>query len=212
MNGPLAGLVILAIGDSHMVYMASSLHDALEQQGARVDAYGMCGAMATDWLMPTTTQCSVERHDDGPALVKNQTTHSWLLADLIARDHPNLIVVELGDNMAGYGTMPSLPQDFIAAQVREFLAPLKARNLPCIWVGPPWGSDTPLYHKTDGRVNALSRFLAQIVAPCGYVDSTSFAGPGDWPTVDGEHLTEPAYHAWSVDITNAIGRLRGQLH
>jgi hypothetical protein len=211
MNGALAGLVILVIGDSHMVFMGSPLHEALEQQGAVVNTYGMCGAMAGDWLTRTTTQCSSERHDNGPAVLKSRSSPSWLLTDLIAKDHPNLIVVELGDNMAGYGTLPQLPRDFIAGQVKEFLAPIKAQNLPCIWIGPPYGNESSLYHKTDLRLRELSQFLAQAVAPCSYVDTTSFARPGEWPTVDGEHLTPPSYHKWSIDITGAIVRLKGQL-
>jgi hypothetical protein len=212
MSGALAGLVILAIGDSHMVYMASPLHEALQQEGATVDTYGMCGAMATDWLTRTTAQCSAERHGNGPAILKSQSTPSWLLTDLIEKDHPNLVIVELGDNMAGYGTLPALPRDFIADQVRQFLAPIKARNLTCVWIGPPWGNDTTAYHKTTMRLKDLSQFLAGVVAPCAYVDTTSFAQPGEWPTLDGEHLTQPAYHKWSVDITAAIVRLKGHLH
>jgi lysophospholipase L1-like esterase len=212
MNGALAGLAILAIGDSHMVYMASPLHEALEQQGAIVNTYGMCGAMATDWLTISTTQCSVERHANGPAVLKYTTSKGWLLSDLIAKNNPNLVVVELGDNMAGYGTMAALPRDFIADQVRQFLAPIKARNLPCIWIGPPWGSQTTLYHKTDARLKELSQFLSQTVAPCSYVDTTAFAQPGQWATLDGEHLTQPAYHQWSQEITGAIVRLRAHLH
>lgn len=211
MSSALAGLAILVIGDSHMVYMGSPLHEALEQQGAVVNTYGMCGAMATDWLAKTTTQCSTERHDKGPAINKNQTTGSWLLNDLISKDHPNLVVVELGDNMAGYGTMPQLPRDFIAGQVHQFLGPIKARNLPCVWIGPPYGNDTVLYHKTELRLKELSQFLSQTVSPCSYIDTTAFARPGEWPTLDGEHLTPPSYHKWSVDIASAIVRLKGNL-
>jgi hypothetical protein len=212
MNGALAGLIILAVGDSHMVYMASPLHEALAQEGAVVNAYGMCGAMPGDWLTRTTTQCSAERHDTGPAIQKNQSTPSWLLTDLIAKDHPNLVVIELGDNMAGYGTLQTLPRDFIADQVNQFLAPIKARNLPCLWIGPPWGNDTQAYHKTTTRLKELSQFLSQVVAPCAYIDTSSFAQPGEWPTLDGEHLTQPAYHKWSLDIAGAIVRLKGHLH
>jgi len=101
MSGALAGLVILVIGDSHMVYMGSPLHEALEQQDAAVNTYGMCGSMATDWLSRTTTQCTTERHSNGPAIHKNTTSQGWVLPDLLAKNHPNLVVVELGDNMAG---------------------------------------------------------------------------------------------------------------
>lgn len=211
MNEALAGLAILVIGDSHMVYMGSPLHEALEQQGATVNTYGMCGAMATDWLTRSTTQCSAERHANGPAMLKNSTSQGWLLSDLIAKNNPNLVVVELGDNMAGYGTLPALPRDFIADQVKEFLAPLKARNLPCIWIGPPWGNETTLYHKTNTRLKELSQFLSQAVAPCTYIDTTAFVQPGQWATLDGEHLSQSAYHQWSQDITGAIVRLRGHV-
>jgi hypothetical protein len=212
MNGALAGLVILAVGDSHMVYMVSPLHEALEQEGAIVNAYGMCGAMATDWLTRTTTQCFAERHDKGPTIVKNQPAPSWLLTDLIAKDHPNLVIIELGDNMGGYGTLPALPRDFIVNQVNDILAPIKARNLPCVWIGPPWGNDSQAYHKTNARLKELSQFLSQIVTPCAYVDSTGFAQPGEWQTLDGEHLTQPSYHKWAMDISGAIVRLKGQVH
>jgi len=212
MNGALAGLAILIVGDSHMVYMVSPLPEALEQQGATVNTYGMCGAMATDWTTQTTTQCFAERHNNGAAIVKNQPKSSWLLTDLISKDHPNLVVIELGDNMAGYGTLPALPRDFITNQVNDILRPIRARNLPCVWVGPPWGNDTVPYHKTDVRTQELSQFLAHVVAPCTYIDTTSFARPGEWATADGEHLTTASYRKWSVDITGAIVRLKGQLH
>jgi hypothetical protein len=211
MGAALAGLVILMIGDSHMYYMGSPLHEALEQQGATVDTYGMCGAMATDWLTRTTTQCSFERHDKSPAVLKSQTTQGWLLSDLLAKDLPNLVVVELGDNMAGYGTRSIFPRDFVADQVSQLLAPVKARGLPCIWIGPPWGDDTMVYHKSSTRLKELSQFLAKVVAPCSYIDSLGFAQPGEWPTLDGEHLTQPSYNKWSIAITGAIVRLKGRL-
>ena len=210
MNGALAGLVILTLGDSHMLYMVSPLHEALEQQGAVVHSYGMCGAMPADWLTRTTAQCFAERHDNGAAMVKNQPGPSWLLTDLLAKHQPNLIVIELADNMAGYGTLPALPRDLITTQVREVLGPIKARNLSCVWIGPPWGKDSTPYHKTELRTKELSQLLAQSVAPCTYIDTTSFAQPGEWSTIDGEHLTQPSYRKWGLDIAGAIVRLKGQ--
>ncbi len=214
MNGALAGLVILALGDSHMTFMITPLYEALEEQGAVVHAYGMCGAMATDWVSRATTQCEAERHDKGGTIIKYTTQPTWLLTDLLEKHHPNLVVVELGDNMAGYGTLPALPRDFITQQVHQFLGPITARNLPCVWIGPPWGGDTALYHKTDARVRELSQFLAPSVAPCAYIDTTTFAHPGEWPTTDGQHLTQTSYRKWSLDIANAVVQLKtqGRLH
>jgi hypothetical protein len=212
MNAALAGLVILILGDSHMTKMISPLHEALTDQGAVVHSYGMCGVQPEDWLARTTTLCTAERHDKGAAVIKNQTQPTWLMTDLIAQTHPNLVVIELADNMAGYGTLTALPRDFITQQVNAFLGPIKARNLPCVWIGPPFGGDTPAYHKSDERVRELSQYLARGVAPCSYIDTTAFAGPGAWPTADGEHLTTTSYRAWSLDIAQAIVGLRGNLH
>ena len=68
MHGALFGLVILVIGDSHMIYMLSNLHNALEDAGATVHSYAMCGETATDWLDSSTVvpwaACGRgERHD-----------------------------------------------------------------------------------------------------------------------------------------------------
>ncbi|MNT91929.1 hypothetical protein D3C72_2331090 [compost metagenome] len=49
-----------------------------------------------------------------------------------------------------------------------------------------------------------SKFLAANVAPCSYIDSLQFSKPGQWATVDGQHLTAPGYKAWSQDISKAL--------
>src|SRR5579862_9774360 len=110
MNAALAGLVILVIGDSQMLNMQSNLHNQLEDAGAAVHSYAMCGATAADYLYPSTvTSCGrAERHERGPAVVENQKAMpTYSLPALIDKVHPNLIVVELGDAMAGYG-MPQI--------------------------------------------------------------------------------------------------------
>jgi hypothetical protein len=68
-----------------------------------------------------------------------------------------------------------------------------------------------VYHKSSTRLKELSQFLAKVVAPCSYIDSLGFAQPGEWPTLDGEHLTQPSYNKWSIAITGAIVRLKGRL-
>jgi hypothetical protein len=188
MSGALAGLAILALGDSHMLHMITPLYEAMQAEGAVVTAYGMCGATPEDWLSRVTTQCLAERQDKEPLVVKNQPQPTWLLTELLDHDRPNLVVIELGDNLAGYGATASLPRDLIAQQVKAFIAPITARHVACVWVGPPFGNDTQAYHKSDTRVRELSQFLAQNVAPCSYLDTTSLAGPGQWSTVDGELL------------------------
>ena len=205
----LAGLVVLIVGDSHIAskdFLLNSLNEALVNAGATVHSYGVCGSNAHDWIAKTTLGCGRgERHnEDEPVIDPNQQVKSWSLPDLIRRHHPNLVVIELGDNMAGYGVLPELPRDWIKTQVRALLQPIEARHLKCVWVGPPWGAEGGASNKTFARVKDLSGFLSGNVAPCRYIDSLRFSKPGEWATFDGEHLTPDSYRVWGADIARAI--------
>lgn len=214
MNAALAGLAVLIIGDSHMVsrdYLITTLHDQLLSEGAKVDTYGMCGVNAGDWVHASSVPCGrAERHGKAaPVIDRSNRPATWTLDELVAKHHPNLIVVELGDTMAGYG-QPNLPQAWIYGEIRSLTTKIKGYNVPCVWVGPPWGSEGSSYHKTFTRVKEMSQFLSQSVAPCRFIDSTQFSRPGEWPTIDGQHLTNSGYAAWGRDISASITQLESQ--
>ncbi|HML10148.1 MAG TPA: SGNH/GDSL hydrolase family protein [Stellaceae bacterium] len=211
MDGALAGLAILVIGDSHMFNLMSPLHSLLEDAGATVNSYAMCGATAQDWLAKTTLSCGRgERHEHGaPAIDYKNVLPTFVLSDLIAQNHPNLIVVELGDVMEGYSSQK--PDDaWIHQQVGALTGMVASRHISCVWVGPTWGQDKPPYNKTDAGTKAIAELLSHSVAPCAYIDGTTFARPGEWPTKDGSHLLPDGYRKWSQDITDAIIRLKNQ--
>ncbi len=189
-SSALAGLVVLVIGDSHLAskdFLLGSLQDALVNQGAIVHSYGVCGSQPNDWVKQTELPCgSGERHNaDEPIIDKSPKVKTWSLEKLIDQRHPNLLIVELGDNMGGYGVLPALPKDWISFEVQEMLKPIAAHHLPCIWVGPPWGSEGGPSNKTFARVQELSSYLSQIVYPCRYVDSLRDfrLGSGQWATL-----------------------------
>ena len=214
MNMALAGLVLLVIGDSHMVapsYLISTLHDSLISQQAVVHSYGTCGANAGDWVYGMTGNCGqAERHgQSAPLLDYGKKAKGWTVKGLIGQHRPDLIIVEMGDTMAGYGH-PSLPQAWIYGKVRALTAAIKAQNVACVWVGPTWGTEGSGYMKTHARVREMSEFLAKSVAPCEYIDSTVFSKPGEWPTTDGQHFTASGYRAWGKSLSDSIVRLVGQ--
>jgi hypothetical protein len=215
-NLALAGLVVLVIGDSHLSnkdFLLTWLHEGLVAQGATVHTYGVCGSNAHDWVVQSTLPCGrAERHNmEEPVIDKSDKVKVWSLADLIRKHKPDLLIVELGDNMAGYGTLPELPRDWIASQVHEVLKPVAARNLPCIWVGPPWGAEGGTSNKTFARVKDLSTFLQANVAPCRYINSLNFSQPGQWVTYDGEHFIPEAYKIWGTSITRETVQLSGEM-
>jgi hypothetical protein len=214
MNALLAGLAILVIGDSHMVtrdYLITTLHDELVAQGATVSSYGMCGTNAGDWVYKSTVSCGrAERHGKAaPQIDRQPRAPGWTIDELIAANHPNLVVVEIGDTMAGYG-QKDFPQAWIYGEVRALTQKIAAHQLQCVWVGPPWGNEGSSYHKTFERVKQMSDFLSRSVAPCLYIDSTQFSKPGEWPTIDGQHLTASGYRAWGKDIAAALDGLVSQ--
>ena len=49
-----------------------------------------------------------------------------------------------------------------------------------------------------------SKFLAANVAPCSYIDSLAFSKPGQWATIDGQHMTATGYRTWSNEINKAL--------
>jgi lysophospholipase L1-like esterase len=216
MSGALAGLAILVIGDSHVAAFGqfnNLLHEALVDQGAEVNTFGVCSSLPDDWLKPSETACGRgERHGNGPAeMSKGSSAQGWLLPSLIARYKPNLVVIEMGDTLGGYGTMPELPKDFIAKQVNDLLQPVRADKIGCIWIGPPWGTEGGAYKKTFTRVKALSDYLSQIVQPCHYVDSLLASSPGAWPTIDGVHFTASGTRQWDNYIISSIDKIAPEL-
>ncbi|HWD56767.1 MAG TPA: SGNH/GDSL hydrolase family protein [Stellaceae bacterium] len=217
MNLGLAGMVLLVIGDSHIAGFGTfnnTLHDGLLAQGAMVHTFGLCGSVPSGWIIPQRAICgSGERHNGDPAQIsKDDNSNGWSLPALISRYNPDLVVVELGENLALYGISPRLSSDWINSEVSGLLLPIRAAKLPCVWVGPPWGGekDGP-YKKTFARVEELSDYLSHVVSPCQYVDSLAFSRPGEWPTLDGVHLTAASTRLWDSDVIHSIDQFAATL-
>lgn len=208
MNSLLLGLTILIIGDSHMAtpkYLITTLHDDLTRQGAKVISVGACGVPTGAWVAPRPVPCgTAERVGNGPIREnKTQQAVSTPIDKLIEQYHPNLVIVQSGDTMAGY-TQRDLPRGWIQENVSALTTRIRAHNLPCLWVGPSWGTEGGPYFKTFARVKEYSDFVSGIVAPCEYVDSLTLSKPGEWPTFDGQHHTAVGYRAWGDALTRVI--------
>lgn len=205
MNAALAGLVILVIGDSQMKGLIYNLHDELEADGAAVHSYLMCGATAHDWLAHSTVSCGRgERHEhEAPTINYTQQLPTYSLPDLIAKNHPNLVIVELGEKLEP-------DKSWVKDEVHTLATRIAANHLPCVWVGPTWGQNKPSYPTTDESIRDLTQLLAGSVAPCSFFDSTTFARPGELQTIDGTHLTPDGYRRWGKAIADGIVHLRGQ--
>ena len=196
------------LGDSHFAtqgYLVTTLQDALIQQGAKVVTEAACGAPASVWAEAGIAPCgSAERVQSGP-IKKDGSNHAYVPAfeSLVDKYHPNLIVIGSGDTMAGYA-QATLPAQWIGDQIKSITRRIQAANLPCVWIGPGWGTEGGPYFKNYARVREVNAYLPSNVAPCRYIDSTRFAQPGEWSTFDGQHYTLPAYQKWGLAIDQAI--------
>ncbi|MBN3854971.1 MULTISPECIES: SGNH/GDSL hydrolase family protein [unclassified Paraburkholderia] len=203
----LLGLSVLVIGESHLTlnnHLREPLVQSLQAQGAaHVHVVGVCGASPGRWLKSTPGDCGADQVDQRPATVLGKEAHTTPIADLIHADKPNLVVVIEGDTMGSYDK-PAFPKAWAWQEVTGLTKAIADTHTACVWVGPGWGSNSGQFAKSDDRVRELSAFLANNVAPCSYIDSTTFAKPGQWQTLDGEHYTQMGYVAWSKAIANAM--------
>lgn len=211
MSAFLAGLTVLVIGDSHLVQpgsLVSTLHDALMLQGATVHSYGACGVAAADWTRKRRTICGSTVRSGSTETVSLPGTAGTTTpyAQLQNALQPDLVVVVMGDTMGGYENA-ELPKAWIWDQVTTLTRAIRASGKNCIWVGPAWGTEGGVYRKTFARVREMSGYLAEIVAPCTYVDSTGFAQPGEWRSLDGQHFNLADYRRWGDAIAAAIAGL-----
>ncbi|MEW5839030.1 MAG: SGNH/GDSL hydrolase family protein [Pseudomonadota bacterium] len=203
----LLGLSILVIGDSHMAtpnYLIGSLHDGLMEQGATVHSIGVCGTHSSDWTKTVKGTCGgAERTSAEPAASLGANASTQPVASLISKDKADLVVVIQGDTIASYPN-PEFPKTWAWGQVTDLTKAIAATGTACVWVGPAWGTEGGKYGKNFKRVEELNAFLAENVAPCKYIDSTKFSQPGEWKTIDGQHLTGTNYKKWGAAITEAI--------
>lgn len=197
---------ILIIGDSHLLnpdHLMTSLHGGLTQQGAVVHSIGVCGSTPADWIKATPGTCGgTERRGSAPAVFQATGVQTQPIKTLLSTEKPNLVVIVMGDTMAGYGK--DFPKTWAWQSTTQLTKAISSTQTQCIWVGPPWGSEGGQYNKTYARVRQVSSFLSSNVAPCTYIDSLTFAKPGEWMAVDGPHLNTPSYQLWGKAITQAI--------
>jgi hypothetical protein len=211
MQSILMGLSLLILGDSHFradTYLISTLQDELIRRGAKVTSYAACGSPPSIWLTARVASCgTAERVQSGP--VRQQAganARTTPITQLVATVKPNMIMVSMADTIGGY-TLPEMPRDEILEQVTSLTDKIRSMNIPCLWVGPSWGTEGGPFMKTFERVQELSQYMATIVSPCTYIDSTKLVRQGGWPTFDGQHFTVDGYRSYGTALAEHIAQM-----
>jgi len=204
--GALAGLSLLVIGESHMAtphYLMNPLHEQLTEQGATVHSIGVCGASPSKWVNVGTTDCGYsDRVGKDAAVEVLGNSPTIAIKSVIAKDKPDALVVVIGDTVGSY-EQPEYPKSWANQEISTLMKVIKETNVKCYWVGPAWG-EPKRFNKSPELVQRTNNFLKENVAPCTYIDSTTFSEPGKWKTIDGQHFSAKYYKSWASGITNAI--------
>ena len=158
------GTKVLQIGDSHSVGAFGKELDAkLRGTGAQVATYASAGATASTFVQGKSTKYGYwEKHADGSqrTVGYGQSAQTPRLDNLIAKERPGVIVVNLGANFRG-----SNPK----GQVAELGQVAKKYGIPIVWVGPP---KTAKDNSNPGSLAKFDQEMAAAVAPYGtYVSS-----------------------------------------
>lgn len=206
---PLAGLTIIVIGESHMSFkneLITTLPDSLTDQGAKVYAYGDCGASAGDWTKNKAMPCGAFRKPGGKVRQRpSDVARTVPVEKLIKKIHPDLLIVIIGDTMASYDNK-IIPKPWVWKGVSSLTKMIKKSGTRCVWVGPAWGKNggPNTYKKNNERAKVFSDYLSTLVAPCTYIDSLKLSKIGDWKTRDGQHFDLAGYEAWGKGITSVL--------
>ncbi len=189
------GTRVLMIGDSHTVGAFGAELDAkLRSTGAQVATYGASGSSATQWANGGTTRSGwVARGANGQVEQPpwNQPHAIPKLEELIAREKPGLIIVNLGANFRNGDP---------TSQVRSLGEVAKKHGIKLIWVGPP---KTREDSGDDSAIKAFDQKMAAAMAPYGtYIPSDPFT-----PTYsgsDGLHYGSEAGKKWAQGVFGQI--------
>lgn len=158
------GTKVLQIGDSHSVGAFGKELDAkLRGTGAQVSTYASAGATASTFVNGKSTKYGYwENKADGSSRTVGygKSAQTPRLDQLIAKERPSVIVVNLGANFRG-----SNPK----GQVDQLGQVAQKHGIPIVWVGPPKTA------KDTSNPNSLAKFdqeMASAVAPYGkYISS-----------------------------------------
>lgn len=205
--GPIgAGSRVLMIGDSHTAGRFGRDMDALlRRTGATVQTYGSSSAVPSWFTDGTPTRWGFWGHHengsvDAPADWR-QPHATPRIQDIIARDHPDTMLVALGANMR------TRSADQIRQQVDDIAGVARRNNVRLIWIGPP------RQRGDESNPSTLDRFygnLQQALTPYGarLIDSRPYTPRYVGSDSAGVHYTGAAGQAaadrWAQGVFGAI--------
>jgi hypothetical protein len=205
---------VLQIGDSQTVgNFGDGLYNSFKNS-TTIHSIGLAGSSANQWsadnpIDRTLNQGYISR-PEMKSISKSGTVEK--LSTLLDKNQPDMLIVELAGNFAGYRKTVDTPNepsadDYAKKQVQKILTQIslaKHKAQECYWIGPTWtdkvdanGKPTSAYKKTNTRVKALSDLIEkEIAGKCKFVNSTTLMKQEEIKTADGLHCDKTSGNLW----------------
>jgi hypothetical protein len=218
---------VLQIGDSHTVgAFGSSLYAALASNKNVTSArsIGLASASGRHYASDNPKKRTLNYgYIDRPSMTSSKTKGTVpKLSTLLNTDKPDVIIVELADNFAGYRETKNLDAS-VKQEVQKILNQImKSNNKPneCFWVGPTWTDWTddnglPLdkrskgkgtfYKKTNLRAQQVAAAIKkEIAGKCIFIDSLKILEKSEVKTDDGLHCDTTSGKLWGQRVYEEI--------
>ena len=171
---------ILFIGDSHSVMgFGDSFYEKLNAKHPNeVATYSSCGSTMGYWYTGRKTTCGYrERGRAGTKNIPFQKLRSKrtrfpptpILADLIKKHEPKLVVIQQGTNYIG------APKRLLLRDIHKLLNIMATSHASCIWIGPPTSRITRWSDGTGMNLadvnQTIKETLAKAKPTCEFIDS-----------------------------------------
>lgn len=162
---PASASNILFIGDSHSVGPFGWKLDELLRTvpGAKVGTYSSCGSIFQWWETGKPTPCGYFFRDTAGRTEKGNKGPTPLFDRLMAEVKPDLVVVELGANYAGYES-----DEFAVGDMKKLVKKIADAKAKCFWISKP---DSRKNHGDIPRILQLTQAAA--LPYCEFFDSTT---------------------------------------
>lgn len=176
-----AQIKVLQIGDSHTVGpFGASLYESFMSHPriSKTRSIGLASASgfhyaSEDRKVRTLSYGFIDRPQMQKSVTKGTVEK---LSTTLNSEKPDILVVELGDNFAGYkqnvaGTSAVKAEvDLILKQIDQS----KAKPKECYWIGPNWTDKEhgKTYNKSNARARLVGSAIAKALAgKCTFIDS-----------------------------------------
>ncbi len=221
------GAKVLQIGDSHTVgAFGEQLYKSLAANSKVTSArsIGLASASGSHYTAETAAKRTLGYgYIDRPGMSSSKLKGTVSkLSSMLDTEKPNVLIVELGDNFAGYRS----PDDaFAKNEVQKILKQIKnSKNKPseCYWVGPTWtdwvddnglaldkrkSKKATFYRKTNLRAKQIANLIKkEIDGQCTFIDSMDkdVMDKSEVKTADGIHCSQASGTLWGQKVYEAI--------